>query len=396
MSDQSFLPELLHTNVTPAQARRRIIKVSLLLALLGAAVAATGLLQRRAHAGDLQQQASQAAVPTVSVVTPTPSAQSATLQLPGTLEPLQSADIYAQSNGYVRQWLADLGDAVSAGQLLAVLDTPELAHQLAQAKADYSTAEAEYNNARSMASRAERLQQQRSGAISAETAEQRLREAEAKAAIRDAAQANVQRLQALQDFSQLKAPFAGVITSRQVQLGQLVVAGVAGSKPLFSIADTSSLRIFVRVPQQYAPQIKAGLKATLQLPEYPGRAFHASVSRSSGAVDKNSGTMLVELQTANADGQLLPGAYTQVSFELAATEPRLKIPGSAVLFRDQQPQVAVLDAQDIVSLRTIQISRDLGAEVELSSGLSAGERVVSTPPDAISDGDHVRPLSAPH
>lgn len=370
--------------------KRTIVLVSLLLAFTGAAVAAAGIMQRQSSTEELRAVAGQSAIPTVSVVNPSAADTTASLVLPGNLEPLNSAAIYAQTNGYIQQWLVDIGDKVTKGQLLAVLDAPELDHQLAQAKADYSTALAEQNNAQSMAERATKLLKLNSGAISAETVEQRVRDAEARTAFSTAALANVKRLEALKGFTRLTAPFAGVVTSRSAQLGELVVAGVASSTPLFTIADTTQMRVFVRVPQHEAPQMVAGQKAALLLPEYDNRPFEAVVSRSAGAVDPISGSVLVELQADNTDGALLPGAYAQVSFTLSSNSSRVHIPGSAILYRDQSPAVAIVDSTNTVTLKTVTIGRDQGSQVEIVSGLSVSDIVISTPPDAIRTGDQVR------
>lgn len=378
------------TKVAAHSTKRTIVLVSLLLGFTGAAVAAAGIIQRQSATEELMAVAGQSAIPTVSVVNPSAADATASLVLPGNLEPLNSAAIYAQTNGYIQQWLVDIGDKVTKGQLLAVLDAPELDHQLAQAKADYSTALAEQNNAQSMAERATKLLTLNSGAISREMVDQRVRDAEARTAFSAAASANVRRLEALKGFTRLTAPFAGVVTSRSAQLGELVVAGVANSSPLFTIADTTQMRVFVRVPQHHAPQMVAGQKAALLLPEYDNRPFEALVSRSAGAVDPVSGSVLVELQTDNNDGALLPGAYAQVSFTLSSNSSRVHIPGSAILYRDQSPAVATVDATNTVTLKTVTIGRDHGSQVEIVSGLSVVDTVISTPPDAIRTGDQVR------
>lgn len=378
------------SKATARSTKRTIVLVSLLLGLTGAGVAAAGIMQRQSATEELRAVAGQSAIPTVSVVHPSAADTSVSLVLPGNLEPLNSAAIYAQTNGYIQQWLVDIGDKVAKGQLLAVLEAPELDHQLAQAKADYSTALAEQNNAQSMAERATKLLKLNSGAISAETAEQRVRDAQARTAFSNAALANVRRLEALKGFTRLTAPFAGVVTSRSAQLGELVVAGVASSTPLFTIADTTQMRVFVRVPQHDSPQMVAGQKAALLLPEYDNRPFEAVVSRSAGAVDPVSGSVLVELQADNKDGALLPGAYAQVSFTLSSNSSRVHIPGSAILYRDQSPAVATVDATNTVRLKTVTIGRDQGSQVEIVSGLNLDDQVISTPPDAIRTGDLVR------
>jgi RND family efflux transporter MFP subunit len=224
--------------------------------------------------------------------------------------------------------------------------------------------------------------------------EQRSREAEAKTAATAAARANVDRLESLQAFTKLSAPFDGVVTSRSAQVGELVVAGTSSAQPLFTIADTSTMRIFVRVPQNYAMQTQVGQSAELMLPEYAEKTFSAQVTRSARAVDINSGSVLVELQAANSDGALMPGAYAQVTFKLTGDTGRIRIPGSAILYRDQQPSVATIDDKNIVTLKSVTISRDEGVAVEIASGINANDKIISTPPDAIRTGDEVRVVTS--
>lgn len=371
-------------------AKRTIVLVSLLLGFIGAVLATKGIMQRQNNTEALRIVAQELSIPTVSVVRPIAADKTVSLVLPGTMEPLNSAAIYAQTTGYIKEWRVDIGDHVVKDQVLAVLDAPELEHQIAQAKADYSKALAEQDNAQSMANRANRLSKIDSGAVSVETLEQRQREAQAKIAASAAALANVQRLESLKKFTRLTAPFAGIVTSRTAQLGELVVAGTAGATPLFSIADTTKLRVFVSVPQHEALNIERGQSASLKIPGYDNRHFDAVVSRSAGAVESATGAVLVELQVDNTDKLLLPGAYVQVNFTLSNNNSRVNIPGSAIIFRNRSPVVAVLDAENKVALKTVTLGRDYGSEVEIVAGLTVHDTVVSTPPDAIQNGDIVR------
>ncbi|OZY83937.1 hypothetical protein CBP51_19240 [Cellvibrio mixtus] len=372
------------------QFRRRLIKQGIIISVIGIALAGMGIWQRSNATTQLAQVAAQSAIPSVSVITAAASNETDTLVLPGNLEPLNSAAIYAQTNGYIKEWLVDIGDAVKKGQLLAILDAPELLHQLAQAKAAYATALAEQHNAQSMADRATQLMKRDSGAISRETVEQRVRDAEAKKAAADAAIANVNRLESLQAFTKLTAPFDGQVTSRTAQIGELVVAGTSSAKPLFTISDTRLMRVFVHVPQHYVTQIRAGQHAELSLPEHSDKTFPATVTRSTRAVDVTSGSVLVELQADNTQGELMPGAYAQVSFTLPNTQDRIRVPGSAILYRDQQPAIATIDANNIVQLKPVKIGRDEGTRVEIVAGITATDRIITTPPDAIRSGDEVR------
>lgn len=377
-------------SVNPALFRRKLMKLGVIISIVGIALAGMGILQRSNATAELTKTATQSAIPSVSVIAATTSDDASTLVLPGNLEPLNSASIYAQTNGYIKEWLVDIGDTVKKGQLLATLDAPELLHQLAQAKADYATALAEQNNAQSMADRANNLMKINSAAISREMVEQRTREAEAKTAATAAARANVNRLESLQAFTKLTAPFDGQVTSRSAQVGELVVAGNSTAQPLFTISDTSLMRVFVRVPQNYATQMQAGQNAELLLPEHGDTTFPATLTRSARAVDISSGSVLVELQANNTEGALMPGAYAQVSFKLATDKERIQVPGSAILYRDQQPSIATIDDKNIVTLKSIKIGRDEGTVVEVVAGITATDRIIITPPDAIRSGDEVR------
>ncbi len=377
-------------DVNPTEFRRKLIKVSVIIGAVGFVLAGLGIFQRSNATADLAKIAAQSAIPTVSVINAALSDDAGALVLPGNLEPLNSASIYAQTNGYIKEWLVDIGDSVKKGQILAILDAPELLHQLAQAKADYATALAEQNNAQSMADRANNLMKINSAAISREMVEQRSRDAEAKTAATAAARANVNRLESLQSFTKLSAPFDGKVTSRSAQLGELVVAGNSNAQPLFTISDTRLMRVFVRVPQNYAAQMQSDQKAELVLPEYNDKTFPAVVTRSAHAVDVASGSVLVELQANNDKGELMPGAYAQVSFKLAINKDRIRIPGSAILYRDQKPAIATINEKNIVTLKPVKIGRDEGTTVEIAAGIMATDRIITTPPDAIRNGDEVR------
>lgn len=368
-------------------------KVLLLLgALILSGLALIGITQRNSATAEQKQLAAYMAIPTVSVITPALSDTTGELILPGQLQPQNRAAIYAQTNGYIEQWLVDLGDNVTQGQLLATLAAPELEHQLAQAKADHATAVAELNNARNMAERATQLSTLNSGAIAKETVDQRVQEAEAKAALVAAAVANIKRLESQQSFTRLTAPFSGVVTSRAAQIGDLVVSGNANSTPLFTIADTAQLRVYIRVPQNYASLLKTGQQAEISLPNLPEQRVAAQLIRSAGAVNSLSGSVLMELQVNNSDGRLLPGAYAQVHFPLQPGSDLIRIPGSAILFRDARPAVAVLDTENRVTLKTVTLGRDEGSMVQILTGISATDRIITTPPDAVRNGDLVRVL----
>lgn len=343
----------------------------------------------RVHAkSDLQEVANASAVPTVAVVIPQASGAGDALVLPGNVQAYNSAAIFARTNGYILRWLADIGDHVGEGQVLAILDAPEVDQQLAQAQADYQTALANQRLAATTAKRWSTMLAK--DAVSRQESDEKAGDLAAKTALSNAAMANVKRLRAVQGFTRLTAPFAGVVTSRSAQIGALVVSGNAAAQPLFTISDVHRVRIFVRVPQGYSSQVHQGMTATLTLPEYPGRNFTATLTRSAGAVDAQSGAVLVELQADNSSGALKPGAFAQVHFPVQGAAGSVKIPGTAVLYGDAGPSVALVDGKGRVTVKPVTISRDEGNVVEISSGLARSDRLIDTPPDAIRTGDQVK------
>lgn len=356
------------------------------------AVVAIGIGARMGADRHLDAVAQESAVPSVIVVRPARDAATDGLSLPGNVQAYNSAALYARTNGYVRRWLADIGDRVSAGQVLAVIDAPEIDQQLAQAQADYQTASANQALARTTAVRWDALLAK--DAVSKQEADEKRGALAANTALANAQSANVRRLRALQGFTRIEAPFAGVVTSRSAQIGALIVAGTAASQPLFTVSDVRRVRIFVRVPQNYAGQVRAGMQAQVAVPEYPDRTFAATLTRSAGAVDPTSGTMLVQLEAGNGDGALKPGGYAQVRFSVSGAGG-ITLPASALMVRTDGTAVATVGADNRVHIRRVTISRDEGATVEIATGLNGTERVVDTPPDALAEGDRVRIETAP-
>ncbi|NML09391.1 efflux RND transporter periplasmic adaptor subunit [Sphingobium sp. AR-3-1] len=371
---------------------RMLKRVGIGAGVIALAVVAIGAATRISATNDLRGTAQKAAIPSVATVSPQSDAKGGALVLPGNVQAYNSAAIYARTNGYVSRWLADIGDNVRAGQSLAVLDAPEIDQQLAQAQADYQTAMANQRLAGTTAKRWSVMLAK--DAVSQQESDEKAGDLAAKSALSNAAMANVKRLRAMQGFTRLAAPFDGVVTSRAAQIGALVVAGNAASQPLFTVSDIHRMRIYVRVPQGYSAQVKVGMPATLTLPEYPGRAFTATMTRSAGAVDAQSGAVLVELQAANPDRALKPGAFAQVRFDVgqgggSAGSGGLSLPGSAILYGNDGPTVAVVGRDSRVTVRPITIARDEGATVLVASGIKAGERVIDSPPDSIQSGDKV-------
>ena len=356
--------------------------------VVAVAVVGFGIASRSSADRDLVGVANLAAVPAVEVVTPSRTATSSGLVLPGSVQAYNSAPIYARTNGYVRRWLVDIGDRVVAGQTLAILDAPEVDQQLAQAQADYQTALANAALAKSTSVRWTALQAK--DAVSRQETDEKAGDLASKTAIANGELANLKRLRALQGFTRLTAPFAGTVTSRSAQIGGLVSSGTASATALFTVSDVHRMRIYVRVPQGASAQVHPGLHATMTLPEYPGRTFDVVLTRAAGAVDLQSGTVLVELQADNASRALKPGAYAQVTFPIAAAGNSVRLPASALIFRADGPTVALVDRNGRVTLKSVTVGRDEGKQVEITAGLTGNERIVDSPPDALENGDKVR------
>ena len=357
-------------------------------AAVAVALVGSGIYSRIHAEQRLTGVAASAAIPTVNLITPKAGANHDTLTLPANLQALNNAPIYARTSGYVRQWLVNIGDTVRRGQVLAVLDAPEVEQQLAAAQADLQTARANQQLANTTAQRWTTMLAK--DAVSQQETDEKRGELAARTAVAAAAQANVRRLQATIDFTRLRAPFDGIVTTRNAEIGALVTAGNASAQPLFVVADVNRIRALVRVPQGYSADVKPGMEVTLALPEYPGRSFTATLTRSAGAVDPSSGTVLVELQSANADRALKPGAYAQASFPIHGGGNALTLPPSALMVGQDGTRVAVLRADGRAELRKITIGRDLGKAVEVSAGLSASDRVIDSPPESLQTGDQVR------
>ena len=368
---------------------RTLKRVGIAAAAIALVIVIAGGVSRFSALSEQRQTAAEAAIPTVAVVTPTKGGSVNSLVLPGNIQAYNSAAIYARTNGYVRRWLADIGDHVHSGQVLAILDAPEVDQQLAQAQADYQTTVAEQKLAETTAKRWATMLAK--DAVSRQESDEKAGDLAAKRAVSNAARAKVKQLQAQLGFTRLTAPFDGVVTSRSAQIGALVMSGTAAAQPLFTVSDTHRMRIFVRVPQSTSSSIRQGMTATLSLPEYPGRDFPAVLTRNAGAVDPQSGAVLVELQADSAHGALKPGAFAQVHFAFNGASNGIAIPGSAILYGNVGPSVVVVQGERVV-VRPIAIARDDGAMVEVSLGVAPGDQIVDSPPDAIRTGDRVHVL----
>jgi RND family efflux transporter MFP subunit len=367
-------------------------KIGLVAGVCAIALVGFGITSRYRSDHKLAAWTAEQAVPVVSIVKveKMKGDDGEALTLPGDLRAFNSAPIYPRTNGYVRKWLVDIGDNVRAGQLLGVIDAPEVDQQVAAARADVQTARANQALAKSTAARWSNMLAK--DAVSRQEADEKAGDLAAKTAITNAGNANLLRLQALQGFTRLTAPFSGVVTTRSAQIGQLVSAGAGGAAavPLFTISDVSRMRIYVRVPQTYSAQVREGMHATLMLPEYPGRKFDATLTRTAGAIDPQSGTVLVELQAPNGDRALKPGAYSQVIFPLNGASTSVTIPGSALMVSSDGTRVATLGPDNKANIKAVRLGRDMGSTVEVITGLSPTDRVIDNPPDSLQTGDTVR------
>lgn len=377
-------------DVTPPRRR------SLLIAGLTAAVVASGILghgfiDRAQSKRAVEQWTTAQTIPTVTLAHLVPGGTHQTLTLPGNIQPLNKAAIFARVNGYVKSWDHDIGSPVKAGQVLTTIDAPDLDQQLSQAKANLASAKANERIATLTANRNNTLVQKQ--IVAQQLADQTAADAAAKKAVVDANEANVRQLEAMQSFKTLVAPFDGVVTARSAEIGMLINSGGSGPA-LFEVSDLHRVRIFVQVPQAFSAGLTPGLKATLEMPQYPGVGFDATLSHVSKAINPNSHSMQVELQADNAAGKYFGGAYCNVHFELP-TDPKLvNLPSTALVVSNQATQVAVLDGADKVVLKNVQLGRDLGDSVEVLAGLSPSDRVVDNPPETLAAGDVVRVANA--
>ncbi|HZZ62050.1 MAG TPA: efflux RND transporter periplasmic adaptor subunit [Roseiarcus sp.] len=359
-----------------------------LLVIAAIAVAYTGIAERRDDAEKLNRWTQEQAIPTVALVTPQRGGEARDLVLPGNVEAYYRADIHGQVKGYVREWREDIGAKVHQGEVLAVVDTPELDQTIEVAQSELAKAKANLALAKVTAARWGSLRA--SAAVSQQAADEKEADAKARAAEVEAAQSNVDRLKAQKSFANIMAPFDGVVTGRNVDVGSLVRADGTNSPALFTVADMHQMRIYVPVPESYAADLKAGMKATLSLPEYPDRTFDATIVTTSHAIDQKSRTLLVELLADNRDGKLSPGAFTRVHFQLPPDPIAVRIPAHALLFRDDAVQIATVGADNRIKLRKVRIARDFGSEVEIAGGLNLDERLVANPSDTIDEGEEVR------
>ena len=372
------------------RARRRRLGATLLACLLVGALL-LGFIPRWRQSGAAVADMNQLAIPTVAVVSPAPGKSGGGLLFPAEIRPWREASIYARANGYLKDWVVDIGAHVQAGQLLAEIETPDLDQQLVQAQAQLNLAQANLHLAETTDTRWQQLL--KTGAVAAQDAATTAAAREAALASLAAERANVRRLQELVAFQRVVAPFAGTISQRAVDVGDLVVVG-SGGQQLFHLAQTDKLRVYVRIPEPDARGIAPGQAATLTTRANPGRTFAAKVTTTAESISTVSRTLLVELEVDNTSHQILPYSFGEVSLKESGTDPALTLPSNTLLFRAEGLQVAVVRADATVELRSIQVGRDFGQSIEILGGVTAGDRVVLNPADSLVSGTPVQ-LSAP-
>jgi RND family efflux transporter MFP subunit len=372
----------------PPRKRGRLMLCGVGALAAAGALAVYGITDRGYSEDRLVQLTDQEAIPTVAVIHPMRGVTGQQLVLPGTVDAFFQAPIYARVSGYLKMWYKDIGARVTAGQLLATIETPDLDQELAQAKANLGVADANYQLARVTATRWQRLL--KSDAVSVQDVDVKVGDATARQAAVTAAQANVSRLEALEEFKRIVAPFNGVITARRTDVGALINAGSGAGPELFAVADVHKMRVYVRVPQAESADITRGMEATLLLPQYPDKTFTAKVVTTANAIDPVSNTLLVELMADNPDDILAPGTFANVNFDLPPQPNVVRIPTSALLFRQGGLKVAVIGKDGKALIQPIQAGRDLGTQMEVLGGLTPADQVINSPPDSLVAEETVR------
>jgi RND family efflux transporter MFP subunit len=357
--------------------------------LIVAAIVIAGVVPRLRAKAEVRTETDNLAVPAVNVIHPKRGSPQQEIVLPGNIQAFIDAPIYARTNGYLQSWYFDIGARVRKGQLLAIIDTPEVDQQLQQARADLNTAQANLRLSQITNDRYEGLKN--TDSVAQQDVDNARGDFAAKKATVDSAAYNVKRLEDLQSFTKVYAPFDGVITARNTDIGQLIDSGSSSpAKELFHVAATRTLRVFINVPQQYSVAAKPGLSADLTLAQFPGRKFQGKLVRTANAIDLASRTLLVEVDVDNTTGELLPGAFTEVHLKIPADIPTFILPVNTLIFRAQGLQVAAVENNNTAKLLSIVLGRDFGAEVEVVSGLTGQESIIASPPDSIIDGEQVK------
>nr|WP_315425805.1 efflux RND transporter periplasmic adaptor subunit [uncultured Albidiferax sp.] len=366
-------------------SRRRVVTAAALSVVV--AVVAIGLVSRRTQAQQLQANAAAQVIPVVKLVDPV-ALPAGALELPARLEAWARAPIHARANGYLKRWTVDIGGPVKAGQLLGEIETPELDEQLMQARAELATAQSNSELAGSTARRWKSLLA--TDSVSRQEADEKAGDLAAKQSVVNALQANVDRVQAMKQYARLVAPFDGVVTARNTDVGALIGTGGAPGSELFVVSDVRRLRVYVNVPQRQVASVRIGSKAQLLVPERPAQTYDATVQSLARAIQTGAGGMVVQLSVDNASGELLPGAFATVRLDASTGGNRFGVPPGALILGKSGVQVATVQTDGRVLLKPVTIARDHGSVIELAGGLEPGERVVDSPPDGIVSGDRVR------
>jgi RND family efflux transporter MFP subunit len=363
------------------------------VAAIVAAVVIFGVMARRGSERTLEKETAASAIPSVSVIYPTPSTLSSEISLPGNTQAYTDTPIYSRTNGYLKSWYFDIGAHVRKGQLMAQIETPEVDQQLQVAQADLKSAQANLDLANTTSTRYQNLL--KTNSVSKQETDVAVSDAAAKKAAVDASMANVRRLEQLQSFENVYAPFDGIVTARNTDIGRLISAGQnTMPQELFHLAAIGKIRVYVSVPEAYSSAIKVGGKASLTLDEYPGRSFEGTIARNSNAIDQATRTLNVEVDIDNPKAELLPGAYVFVHFKVPEHATSLMIPSNTLLFRAQGLQVGVV-RNNRVHLIPVKIGKDTGANVEISSGLTTSDPVVLDPSDSLASGQEVQIANQP-
>jgi len=381
----------------PRRKGSRVFTVLFFIVIALVVLGAVTLFQRRAQYQALAKETETLAIPTVAVIHASVESTEEDLVLPGAMQAYVESPIYARTNGYLKKWYHDIGSRVRQGELLADIDTPEVDQQLSQARADLNTAQANANLSKITAVRYQELI--KTDGVSKQEVDNAVGDLEAKVANVKSAEANVRRLEDLESFKHIYAPFSGVITRRSVDTGTLINAGNGGAtQQLFSLAQTDPIRAYVSVPEAYAPSIRAGLGAYLELTQYPGQKFEGKVVRTAESIDPGTRTLLTEVDVPNHAGALLPGGYSQAHLQVKVTGARLAVPVNALLFRSEGLRAVVVDANHKTHLKSLTIGRDYGTTLEVLQGLDPNDWIVLNPADSLEEGQevHVKEIAVNH
>jgi RND family efflux transporter MFP subunit len=392
MTEHSEIPTARGAQNPPANGQRSShgVLVAILVLIIVAGIVVAGVVPRLRAKAALNTETREQAIPTVSVIQPKQGAPHQELILPGNIQAFTDAPIYARTNGYLKKWYVDIGAHVKSGQLLAEIDTPEVDQQLQQARANLNTAQANYRLSQITANRYQELKN--TDSVAKQDVDNAVGDFQAKAAMVASSEYQVKYLEQLESFKRIYAPFDGVITARNTDIGQLIDSGSSGgaAKALFQIAATRTLRVYINVPQQYSQSAKTGLNADLTLAELPGRKFKGRLVRNAESIAASSRTLLVEVDVDNPTGELLPGAYTEVHLRLPSDIPTFILPVNSLIFRSEGLRVATVPDGAHAALIPIILGRDFGNEVEVVSGLTGEEKIIVSPPDSIVSGEAIR------